>query len=95
MDEVDPAAFIADKAYDAAPLIEKLREQQITPVIPSRKLRLSLYKKRNEIERFFARLKQFRGKVQGPSLLRVNQTGLLVPLCWRFGSEKAVIGVRQ
>lgn len=68
LDEVDPEAFIADKAYDADPLIEKLEERQITPVIPSRrnrcyprKIRFSLYKKRNEIERFFARLKQFRG----------------------------------
>ncbi len=68
LDEVDPEAFIADKAYDADPLIEKLEERQITPVIPSRrnrrhpgKIRFSLYKKRNEIERFFARLKQFKG----------------------------------
>jgi transposase len=65
---VDPEVFIADKAYDADPLIEKLEERQITPVIPSRrnrrhprKIRFSLCKKRNEIERFFARLKQFRG----------------------------------
>ncbi|PYD47459.1 hypothetical protein C3920_09780 [Novacetimonas pomaceti] len=101
MDEVDPAAFIADKAYDAAPLIEKLGEQQIASVIPSRenscnprKLRLSLYKKRNEIERFCARLKQFRRKAKGSSSLRTNQTGLLVPSCWRFGLEKAVIGIR-
>ena len=37
LNEVDPAAFIADKAYDADPLIEKLEEQGITPVIPSKK----------------------------------------------------------
>ncbi|OUL65775.1 transposase [Acetobacter senegalensis] len=68
LDEIDPEAFIADKAYDADPLIEKLEERQITPVIPSRrnrrhprKIHFSLYKKRNEIERLFARLKQFRG----------------------------------
>ncbi len=68
LDEADPAAFIADKAYDADPLIEELEDRQITPVIPSRrnrrhsqKISFSLNKKRNEIERFFARLKQFRG----------------------------------
>ncbi|WP_338111341.1 IS5 family transposase [Novacetimonas pomaceti] len=68
LDEVDPAAFIADKAYDADPLIEKIEERQITPVIPSRKNRrdprkisFQLYKNRNIIERFFARLKPFRG----------------------------------
>ncbi|GBQ88245.1 transposase [Acetobacter nitrogenifigens DSM 23921 = NBRC 105050] len=68
LDEVDPEAFIADKAYDADTLIEKLEERQIAPVIPSkksrrypRKMSFSFYKKRNIIERFFARLKQFRG----------------------------------
>ena len=68
LDEVGPEAIIADKAYDAGPLIEKLEERQITTVIPSRrnrrhsrKISFLLYKKRNEIERFFARLKQCRG----------------------------------
>ncbi len=67
LDEVDPKAFIADKTYDADPFIEKLEERGITPVIPSkknrrnpRKILFSLYKKRNIIERFFARLRQFR-----------------------------------
>ena len=68
LDEVDPEAFIAHKAYDADPLIEKLEERGISPVIPSRKNRICprktrflIYKKRNIIERFCARLKQFRG----------------------------------
>ena len=39
LDNVDLEAFIADKAYDADPLIEKLEARQITPVIPSRKNR--------------------------------------------------------
>ncbi|PYD55536.1 hypothetical protein CFR75_16000 [Komagataeibacter xylinus] len=39
LDEVDPKTFIADKAYDADPLIEKIEERQITPVIPSGKNR--------------------------------------------------------
>ncbi|GBR07686.1 transposase [Acetobacter oeni LMG 21952] len=68
LDEVDPEAFIADKAYDADPLIDKLEEREIAPVIPSkrnrrnpRKISFSQYKNRNIIERFFARLKHFRG----------------------------------
>ncbi|PYD61154.1 hypothetical protein CFR72_14830 [Gluconacetobacter entanii] len=68
LDGVDPKAFIADKAYDVDPLIETLEARQIIPVIPSRKNRCNprkisfqLYKNRNIIERFFARLKQFRG----------------------------------
>ncbi|NHN92285.1 transposase [Acetobacter sicerae] len=67
LDEGDLEAFIADKAYDADPLIEKLEERKITPVISSKKNRRNprkilflLYKKRNIIERFFTRLKQFR-----------------------------------
>ncbi|WP_173570181.1 IS5 family transposase [Acetobacter conturbans] len=68
LDEINPQVFIAEKTYDADPLIEKLEEQQITAVIFSKKnrrnphtIRFSLYKRRNEIERFFVKLKQFRG----------------------------------
>lgn len=50
LDEVDPEAFIADKTYDADPLIEKFEEREIIPVIPSnknrirqRKIRFSIY----------------------------------------------------
>ncbi|WP_408737177.1 transposase [Acetobacter sicerae] len=67
LNEVDPEVVMADKAYDADPLIEKLEEREITPVISSKKNRrnpreilFSLYKKGNIIERFFVRLKQFR-----------------------------------
>ncbi|WP_408737313.1 transposase [Acetobacter senegalensis] len=56
------------KDYDAGPLIEKREDRGITPVIPSKKHRIcprktcsSIYKKRSIIERFFARLRQFRG----------------------------------
>lgn len=68
LDEADPKAFIADKVYDADPLIEKLEDRQIVAVIPSRRncripriINFPLYKSRNIIERFFARMKQFRG----------------------------------
>ncbi|WP_252348920.1 transposase [Gluconobacter sp. P5E10] len=68
LDEVDPKAFITGTGYEADLLIEKLEERQITSVISSsgnrrypRKIRFAIYNKRNEIERFFVRLKQFRG----------------------------------
>ncbi|NPC90446.1 transposase [Gluconacetobacter entanii] len=68
MDEVGPKAFIADKAYDADRLIEKLDKRGKAPVIHLRKNRthprnihFSIYKNRNISEWFFARLKQFRG----------------------------------
>lgn len=67
LDEVEPEAFLADKAYDADALIEILQERGITPVIPSKANRLiqretdfALYRERNLVERFFCKLKQFR-----------------------------------
>ncbi|WP_173584871.1 IS5 family transposase [Acetobacter musti] len=68
LDEVEPKAFIADKADDADPFIKKLKERQITVAIPSRRSRRNprkissqLYKNRNIIERLSVRLKQFGG----------------------------------
>ena len=62
-----PSALIADKAYDADAFIDVLRARQIEPVIPSRRNRRvqrvidqNLYCDRNKVERFFARLKQYR-----------------------------------
>lgn len=67
LDEVEPEAFLADKAYDADALIDTLEERGITPVIPSKANRLiqrqtdfALYRERNLVERFFCKLKGFR-----------------------------------
>ena len=67
LDEVEPEAFLADKAYDADALIEALEERGITPVIPPKANRLiqretdfALYCERNLVERFFCKLKGFR-----------------------------------
>ena len=68
LEEVDPEAFLADKAYDADDLISALNARGITPVIPSKANRLvqrktdfALYRERNLVERFFGKLKGFRG----------------------------------
>jgi transposase len=67
LDEVEPEAFLADKAYDCDTLIETLEQRGITPVIPSKANRceprdtdFALYRERNLVERFFCKLKQFR-----------------------------------
>ena len=67
LDEVEPEAFLADKAYDADALIKKLESRGIEPVIPSKANRLvprdtdfALYRERNLVERFFGKLKQYR-----------------------------------
>ena len=58
---------IADKAYDADHLMEAIRATGAQPVIPPRRHRKvqhaydkELYKERNQIERLFAKLKEFR-----------------------------------
>ncbi len=60
LDEVDPKAFLAGKAYDADALIETLEQRGIEPVIPSkangpepRDTGFALYRERNPVERFF------------------------------------------
>jgi len=64
IEAVDPAALIADKAFDADAFITALNERAITPVIPSKSNRstsrpcdFALYCERN---RFFNMLKHFR-----------------------------------
>jgi transposase len=67
LSDVDPKAFLADKAYDADALILALEARAITPVIPPKANRVAprqcdfaLYRERNLVERFFNRLKHFR-----------------------------------
>jgi transposase len=63
-----PAEFIvADKGYDSNAFVTIITEQGSHAVIPPRSNRLNprsfdrhIYKSRNLIERFFARIKQFR-----------------------------------
>jgi transposase len=67
LENVDPGALLADKAYDADTLIETLNQRAITPVIPpkaNRKVKrdcdFALYCERL-IERFFNKIKHYRG----------------------------------
>ena len=59
---------LADKAYDSGKILDKIAQMQAVAVIPPKCNRLEqrgydkhYYKDRNLIERFFCRLKQFRG----------------------------------
>ncbi len=67
IETVEPQAVLADKAYDANALLECIRAKQAKAVIPptaARKVQREYdrhqYRNRNVIERFFAKLKQFR-----------------------------------
>jgi transposase len=64
---VSNAYVVGDKAYDAAPLVDALRERGCTVVIPLRvdrrsvrKIDTHLYKERHLVECFFQRIKRFR-----------------------------------
>jgi transposase len=68
LEDVDPGALLADKAYDADPLIDALNQRAITPVIPPKANRkakrdcdFALYCERNLVERFFNKIKHYRG----------------------------------
>ena len=67
LETLDPRAVIGDKAYDADPLIDRLAQRGITPVIPPKANRrvqrhcdFVLYCERNLVERFFNKIKHFR-----------------------------------
>lgn len=60
-------SILVDKAYDAEGVLQLISRQGAEAVIPPRTNRIvqrsydtDLYKERNQIERFFNRLKQFR-----------------------------------
>ena len=67
LENANPDAVIGDKAYDADRLIDKLRDRGVTPVPPKanrkdmRECDFALYCERNLIERFFNKIKHFRG----------------------------------
>ena len=68
LETADPRALIGDKAYDSGPLIDVLDRRSITPVIPPRENRkekrhcdFALYRERNLAERFWNKIKHYRG----------------------------------
>jgi transposase len=67
LEQVNPEAFLADKAYDADALVEFLEQRGIEVVIPPKANRtehretdFALYRERNLIERFFNKIKHYR-----------------------------------
>ena len=67
LDGLNPTYVIADRAYDAEHFHDTILDAGAVPVIPPRPQRKrphtydkAIYKERNLVERFFAKLKQFR-----------------------------------
>ena len=68
IETLNSEALIADKAYDNAAIVEQIEQQGSNAVISSRRnsktprpYDKTLYKERNGVERFFNRLKHYRG----------------------------------
>ena len=68
LDEIAAGAVLADKGYDSDRLVDALEARGITAVIPPKANRkeprqtdFALYRERNLVERFFGKLKQYRG----------------------------------
>ncbi len=68
LDKLEPDALLADKGYDSDALVAGLEERGITPVIPPKANRknprntdFALYCERNLVERFFNKIKHYRG----------------------------------
>jgi transposase len=68
LEHITARAIIADKGYDSDAVVERIEVAGATVVIPSKSNRKvqrphdkELYKERNLVERFFNRLKHWRG----------------------------------
>jgi transposase len=68
LEQVAAGAVLADKGYDSDALVASLEARGITAVIPPKANRkepretdFALYRERHLVERFFGKLKQYRG----------------------------------
>ena len=69
IDRIDPGAtLIADRAYDTNAIRAQATERRVWANIPPRSIRKDsfsfcgwVYRQRNHVERFFSKIKQFRG----------------------------------
>ena len=62
-----PATVVADRGYDSNAVLDLIRASGAEPSIPStsqrtvrRTVDMAIYRQRNQVERFFCRLKHFR-----------------------------------
>ncbi|MDQ0504167.1 putative transposase [Xanthobacter agilis] len=84
IEDIEAAALLADKGYDANHLVDAIEERGTEVVIPpkrdpkiQRAYDTDLYKERNKIARFFNKLKQFRRVATRYDKLLVNFMGFV------------------
>lgn len=86
--DVSFGALLADKAFDANWLLEDLNERGATAVIPPKSNRkhkrdydAEVYKWRNLVENYFAKIKEFRGIAT-----RYDKTDCSYAACWNLAA---------
>jgi len=84
LDGFNPKYVMADKAYDADSMLETIKDIGAEAVIPPKRNRIvqreydkELYKERNQVERLFAKLKEFRRIATRYDKLLVNFLGFV------------------
>ena len=91
--QAGPARYVlADKAYDTNAIVDYVEQAGAEVVIPSKKNRLlcrlidrARYRQRNQVERFFNRLKDFRRLATRYEKTAVSFMGFIhffAALCW-------------
>jgi transposase len=77
--------ILMDKAYESDDIRQKAMKQGFIPIVPPKKNRKApweydreLYKRRNEIERYFLRLKRFRRVFTRYEKLDIIYTGVII-----------------
>jgi transposase len=88
IEHAEAGAIIADKAYDADTIVAAIEDRGMLAVIPSKSNRLQprdlhreLYRERNVVERFFARLKHYRGLATRYEKTAVSYLAMLYLVC--------------
>lgn len=81
-------AVLADKGYDADAIVQRIEASGAEPVIPpkanrktQRPYNKALYKQRNQIERCFSKLKQFRRVATRFEKNRINFQAVVALAC--------------
>lgn len=91
IESADAGAIICDKGYDSDEIVMLIESKGSLAVIPSKSNRKiarehdkGLYKERNHVERFFNRIKQYRGLATRYEKTAASYLAMLHLACFRL-----------
>ena len=91
IEKAQAGAIIGDKGYDSDEIVALIESRGSLAVIPSKRNRKiardhdkGLYKERNHVERFFNRIKQYRGLATRYEKTAVSYVAMLYFACLRL-----------